>query len=197
MNDTLTLAMLWTDWFNLFKHFASISIASVGGPLVLLPEVHHFLVEQQSWLTDAQFRASIVIAQASPGPNVMFVALMGWNIGLNAGGFGWAAFSAVICMVGILMPSSLLIFVTARWVQKHQNLRAVRAFKLGLSPVVISMMIAAGWLLATANTTVTHDWPLWVVAAVAAVIVYRTKVHMLYLLAIGAALGASGLLTIG
>jgi chromate transporter len=197
MSDTLTLAMLWTDWFNLFKHFASISIASVGGPLVLLPEVHHFLVEQQNWLTDAQFRASIVIAQASPGPNVMFVALMGWNIGLNAGGFGWAAFSAVICMVGILLPSSLLIFVTARWVQKHQDLRAVRAFKLGLSPVVISMMIAAGWLLATANTTLTHDWPLWVVAAVTALIVYRTKVHMLYLLAMGAALGASGLLTIG
>jgi len=195
MNDTLTLAMLWTDWFNLFKHFASISIASVGGPLVLLPEVHHFLVEQQNWLTDAQFRASIVIAQASPGPNVMFVALMGWNIGLNAGGFGWAAFSAIICMVGILMPSSLLIFVTARWVQKHQNLRAVRAFKLGLSPVVISMMIAAGWLLATANTSMKHDWPLWVVAAVTVVIVYRTKVHMLYLLAMGAVLGASGLLT--
>lgn len=196
MNETLTLTMLWADWFNLFKHFASISIASVGGPLVLLPEVHHFLVEQQNWLTDAQFRASIVIAQASPGPNVMFVALMGWNIGLNAGGFAWAALSAMICMAGILMPSSLLIFVTARWVQKHQDLRAVRAFKLGLSPVVISMMIAAGWLLATANTSMAHDWPLWVVAAVTTLIVYRTKVHMLFLLAIGAALGASGLLTI-
>jgi chromate transporter len=157
--------------------------------------VHHFLVEQQNWLTDAQFRASIVIAQASPGPNVMFVALMGWNIGLNAGGFGWAAFSAVICMAGSLMPSSILIFVTARWVQKHQDLRAVRAFKLGLSPVVISMMIAAGWLLATANTSMTRDWPLWVVAAVTTLIVYRTKVHMLLLLAIGAALGASGVLS--
>lgn len=197
MNDTLTLAMLWTDWFNLFKHFASISIASVGGPLVLLPEIHHFLVDQNNWLTDAQFSASVVIAQASPGPNVMFVALMGWNIGLNAGGFGWAAFSALICMVGILMPSSILIFVTARWVQKHQNLRAVRAFKLGLSPVVISMMVAAGWLLATANTDGWRDWPLWLLAAISAVVVYRTKVHMLLLLAIGAALGASGLLVTG
>ncbi len=196
MNDTLTLAMLWTDWFNLFKHFASISIASVGGPLVLLPEIHHFLVDQQSWLSEAQFSASVVIAQASPGPNVMFVALMGWNIGLNAGGFGWAAFSALICMVGMLLPSSMLIFFTAGWVHKNQNLRAVRAFKLGLSPVVISMMVAAGWLLATANTNGVRDWPLWLLAAVTTVIVYRTKIHMLLLLAIGAALGASGLLVI-
>lgn len=194
MNDSLTLAMLWTDWFNLFKHFATISVASVGGPLVLLPEVHKFLVTQQAWLTDAQFSASIVIAQASPGPNVMFVALMGWNIGLNAGGFGWAAFSALICMLGILTPSSILIFLTANWVQKHRDLRAVRAFKLGLSPVVIAMMVAAGWLLATANTDSVRDWPVLLLAAVAAVFVLRTKVHMLYLLAAGAVLGASGLL---
>ncbi|MDN3986960.1 chromate transporter [Zwartia vadi] len=197
MNETLSVAMLWTDWFNLFKHFASISIASVGGPLVLLPEIYHFLVNQQNWLTDEQFSASVVIAQASPGPNVMFVALMGWNIGLNAGGFGWAAFSALLCMAGILLPSSVLIFVTARWVQAHQNLRAVRAFKLGLSPVVISMMVAAGWLLATANTDGLRHWPLWLLAAVTALIVYRTKIHMLLLLAIGAALGASGLLVVG
>jgi len=195
MSEPLTLVMLWTDWFNLFKHFASISIASVGGPLVLLPEIHHFLVAQQAWLTDAQFSASIVIAQASPGPNVMFVALMGWNIGLNAGGYLLAGFAAVLSMIGILLPSSVLIFVTARWVQKHSELRAVRAFKIGLSPVVISMMIAAGWLLATANTESVRDWPLWVLAAVATLIVWRTKVHMLLLLAIGAALGASGVLT--
>jgi chromate transporter len=79
-------------------------------------------------------------------------------------------------------------------VQKNQDLRAVRAFKLGLSPVVISMMVAAGWLLATANTEGVRDWPLWLLAAVTAAIVYRTKVHMLLLLAIGAVLGASGLL---
>jgi chromate transporter len=48
--------------------------------------------------------------------------------------------------------------------------------------------------LATANTDGVRDWPLWLLAAVTTVIVYRTKVHMLLLLAIGAALGASGLL---
>jgi chromate transporter len=59
------------------------------------------------------------------------------------------------------------------------------------------MMVAAGWLLATANTEGARDWPLWLLAAITAVIVYRTKIHMLLLLAIGAALGASGLLVIG
>jgi len=195
MSEPMTLLMLWTDWFNLFKHFASISIASVGGSLVLLPEIHHFLVAQQAWLTDGQFSASVVIAQASPGPNVMFVALMGWNIGLNAGGYGWAGFSAVLCMIAILLPRSILLFMTARWVQNNSQRRSVRAFKVGLSPVVISMMIAAGWLLATANTESVRDWPLWILAAVATLIVWRTKVHMLLLLAIGAVLGASGLLT--
>ena len=125
----------------------------------------------------------------------MFVALMGWNIGMNAGGYGLAGFAAMLSMIGILLPSSALIFVTARWVQKHSEMRAVRAFKVGLSPVVISMMIAAGWLLATANTESFRDWPLWLLAAISTLIVWRTKIHMLLLLAIGAVLGASGLLT--
>jgi chromate transporter len=47
--------------------------------------MHRFLVEQHHWLTQAQFNAVDRLAQAAPGPNVLFVALMGWNVGMNAG----------------------------------------------------------------------------------------------------------------
>ena len=47
--------------------------------------MHRYLVGSQHWLSDAQFNASIAIAQAAPGPNVLFVALIGWHVGLNAG----------------------------------------------------------------------------------------------------------------
>ena len=36
------------------------------------------------------------------------------------------------------------------------------------------------------------DWPLWLLAAVSTVVVWRTKTHLLILLAVGAALGAIG-----
>ena len=194
MNEPATIVMQWAQWFDLFQHFLSYSIASIGGPLVLLPEMHHYLVTEQHWLTDGQFSASIVLAQAAPGPNILFVALMGWNIGLNAGGFMLGLGSALLCMVGMLFPSSAVVYVTAGWVQRNRDLKAVRAYKQGMSPIVIAMLIASGFTLATANTEASHDWPLWVVTAVATLLVWRTKIPMLWLLAAGAVLGAAGLL---
>ncbi|KDM93582.1 hypothetical protein EE54_06045, partial [Mycobacterium tuberculosis] len=83
------------------------------------------------WLSEAQFSSSIAIAQAAPGPNVLFIALLGWNLGLNAGGgtglLAWAfgALGVTICMVGILLPSSLLAWQASRWGQRNRNRRGV------------------------------------------------------------------------
>ena len=196
MSTSYAIVMQFVDWFDLFRQFLYYSIVSISGPLVLLPEMRNFLVNQHHWMTDAQFSASIVLAQAAPGPNILFVALMGWNVGLNAGSVLAALGGGLLCMVGILLPSSTVVFVTAGWVQRNSHLIAVRAFKQGMGPVVIALLIASGWTLSTANTTAAHDWPLWVVTAATTVIVWRTKAPMLWLLAAGGVLGASGILSI-
>jgi chromate transporter len=196
MSTSHAIVMQFVDWFDLFRQFLYYSIVSISGPLVLLPEMRSFLVHQQHWMTDAQFSAAIVLAQAAPGPNVLFVALMGWNVGLNTGSVFAALGGGLLCMIGILLPSSTVVFVTAGWVQRNSHLIAVRAFKQGMGPVVIALLIASGWTLSTANTTAAHDWPLWVVTAVTTLIVWRTKIPMLWLLATGGVLGASGILSV-
>jgi len=196
MNSTYAIVMQFVDWLDLFKQFLYYSIVSISGPLVLLPEMRNFLVNEHHWITDAQFSASIVLAQAAPGPNILFVALMGWNVGLNAGSVLAALGGGLLCMVGILLPSSTVVFVTASWVQRNSHLIAVRSFKQGMGPVVIALLIASGWTLSTANTTAVHDWPLWVVTALTTLIVWRTKIPMLWLLAAGGVLGALGFLSV-
>ena len=79
MNHAIALQPL--DWLNLFFYYISISLLAVGGAIATAPDMHRFLVERQGWLTDLQFNASIAIAQAAPGPNVLFIALLGWNVG--------------------------------------------------------------------------------------------------------------------
>jgi chromate transporter len=106
MNELIQLHMAAADWLNLFSHFFSISLLAVGGAISTVPDMHRFLVDQQHWLTEAQFNASIAIAQAAPGPNVLFVALMGWNVGLNAGGLPQAFLGVLLSMSGILIPSA-------------------------------------------------------------------------------------------
>ena len=201
VHQSVQIVVAVQDWFSLFFHYFSLSLLAIGGAITTAPDMHRYLVDQQHWLTDAQFNASIAIAQAAPGPNVLFVALMGWNVGLNAGGVLPGLLGVFTTMLGMLIPSTTLTYVAAQWSHRNRELRAVRAFKQGMAPIVVALLIATGWILATSNTNPLAgghleggqgDWRLWLLTAVAALVVWRSKLHMLWLLGAGAALGALG-----
>ncbi len=194
MNEVLSLQMGWPQWLQLFLHFLVLSLLSVGGAISTAPDMHRYLVDQQNWLTDSQFNTAIAIAQASPGPNVLFVALMGWQIGLNNGGLLTGLLGTFITMLGILLPSTTLTYSAARWSHDNRDKRAVRAFKLGMAILVPALLISTAWLLVSAYANPSTDWPLWLTALVATLIVWKTRTHILGLLGMGALLGALGIL---
>jgi chromate transporter len=66
----------------------------------------------------------------------------------------------------------------------------VRAFKQGLAPIVVALLIATGWILASSHPA--GDWRLWAATIVTSVLVWRTRIHMLWFLAAGALLGWFG-----
>ena len=191
------IALQPLDWLNLFLYYISISLLAVGGAIATAPDMHRFLVERQGWLTDLQFNASIAIAQAAPGPNVLFIALLGWNVGINAGGAGpagWAsgALGMVLSMVGIMLPSTTLTWLATRWGHRNRERRSVRAFKQGMAPIVIGMMLTTAWVLASNHGTVQQAPGLWALSAATMLLVWRTRWHLLWWLGAGAFLGAMG-----
>lgn len=199
----MSLSLSAADWLNLFVHFLTLSLLSVGGAISTAPEMHRYLVDEQHWLSDSQFMSSIALAQAAPGPNVLYVALIGWNVGLNAGaGAGlatglpagvFAILGVVVSMVGMLLPSTTLTFAVTRWGHQNRELRAVRAFKQGLAPIVIGLLVAAGWVMVAGHGSSPRYWPLWLLTAVSTLIVWRTKLPLLWLLGAGGLLGWLGL----
>jgi chromate transporter len=188
---TLHLALAWSDWLNLFGHFLLLSMMSIGGAISTSSEMHRFLVEQHAWLTQEQFNAAIALAQAAPGPNVLFVALMGWHVGMNAGSLGAALFGVLVTMVGIMTPSTIITYTAARWGHRNRELRAVRAFKQGMAPVVIALLLSTAWILG--SSVGAAGWRLPLLAVAAGVVIWRTRLHLLWVLAAGALLGAFGL----
>jgi chromate transporter len=68
----------------------------------------------------------------------------------------------------------------------------VRAFKQGLAPIVVALLIATGWILTSAHDQAARDWPLWTLTAISGLLVWRTRVHMLWRLGAGALLGWFG-----
>jgi len=183
------LVLGWNDWFSLFGHYLMLSLLSVGGAISTTSEMHRYLVDQHHWLSQEQFNNSIALAQAAPGPNVLFVALMGWHVGMNTGSMGAALLGVAVTMFGIMMPSTLLTCTAAQWGQRNRELRAVRAFKLGMAPVIIGLLLSTSWVLGTANGKAATDWPLWLLTVAAGLLLWRTRIHILYLLAFGGLAG--------
>ena len=195
MTAPLHLTLAWADWLNLFGHFLTLSLMSVGGAISTTSEMHRFLVEQHHWLTQEQFNQSIALAQAAPGPNVLFVALMGWQVGMNAGSTGAALFGVLVTMVGIMTPSTVITYAAARWGHRNRDLRALRAFKQGMAPIVIALLLSTAWIMASSvGGDVLAHWPLWLTAVISGLVIWRTRIHLLWLLAAGAVLGALGMI---
>lgn len=198
MNPVLELSS--SDWLSLFNHFASLSLLAVGGAITAAPEMHRYLVDETAWLSESQFTSSIALAQAAPGPNILFVALMGFHVGLNAGaglGGGWisaglASLGVLVCMVGIMLPSSVLCYNATRWAHQHREKLGIRAFKSGMAPIVIALLLSTAWLLTLSHNQPARDWPLYVLTGLTTLVVWRTQVHLLWLIGLGALLGGLG-----
>jgi chromate transporter len=188
------------SWVSLFINMASFSLMAVGGGVIqLAPELQRFLVLEKGWITNFQFNASIAIAQSAPGPNILFVALFGWHMGVNSTNDVslqaiLGIMGALIALSGLLIPSTTLTFVMARWAQKNKDLRLVRAFKQGMTPIVISLLLSTCWLLASPERNIQLDWPTLLLAVIISIITLKTKLHILWMLVLGATLGALGLL---
>lgn len=187
------------DWLLLLGHFATVSLLAVGGAISVAPDLHRVLVDSSHWLSEAQFNNSIAIAQATPGPNALYVGLIGWHVGLNAGGgSGWPAqllalATFTLAQLAFLLPSGVLTYYATRWLHHHRQRLAVRAFKAGMAPLVVGLVLATGWLLAAIHDEPARDGRLWALIAVVTVLVWRTHVHLLWLIGAGAVLGALGL----
>jgi chromate transporter len=186
----LHLVLGWHDWLALFAHYLLMSLMSVGGAISTSSEMHRFLVEQHHWLSQAQFNDAIAVAQAAPGPNVLFVALMGWHVGMNAGSMALAVLGVATTMVGIMLPSTVLTYFASQWGHRNRELRAVRAFKQGMAPIVVALLLSTAWILGSSGGTATSNWPLWLLSVASMLVIWRTRVHILWVLGAGALLGA-------
>jgi chromate transporter len=161
--------VLW----HLARTFVFVSLVAIGGANAVIPEIHRQVVQLNGWMSDATFADLFAIAQAAPGPNVLIVSLIGWYVAGIAG--------LAIATLAMILPSSLLAFMTGRLLTRMADTRTVRVLREGMVPVAMGLMLAGGVVMARAAdhdvvavavtggtaalVTFTHRSPLWALAA--------------------------------
>ncbi|MBW3537139.1 MAG: chromate transporter [Actinobacteria bacterium] len=56
------------------------SLLAIGGVSVILAELHRVIVVSTGWMSETEFASLFALAQAAPGPNMLFVTLIGWSM---------------------------------------------------------------------------------------------------------------------
>lgn len=176
------------DWVALALHFLMLSLLAIGGAITTVPEMQRFVVRDHHWLSDAQFTASVALAQAAPGPNVLFVAVIGYNVGGLAG--------VAATLLGTLLPSSTLALAVTHWGDRHREALVLRAFTTGMAPITIGLLLSTSWVLLAPTHAPGTPWLRIVAAAllVAATLAWmlRTRGSPLVPIAAGAVAGVFG-----
>jgi chromate transporter len=161
--------------------FAVLSLLAFGGGNAVLPEMQRIAVESHHWMTADTFLQLFAIAQAAPGPNILVVTLIGWQVAGFAG--------AAVATVALCGPSSLLIYSFERAWSRIGSERIRGAIRDGVAPLAIGLVLAGGFLV---GRSADADWRSAALTAAATVAVLRWRRNPLWLIGAGAVLGLLG-----
>ncbi|MCB0875276.1 MAG: chromate efflux transporter [Solirubrobacterales bacterium] len=168
-------ALCWTA----FK----VGALSYGGGFVIIPLMQADAVDRYGWMTDGDFLNAVALGQATPGPVVQTVAVVGYA----AAGLGGAILASVIAFA----PSFWFIALGAERFDRLRTNPRPRAFLDGAGPAAIGAILGSAVPLALA---LGEPWQ-WAFLAIAAGALFVLRLGVLWtLLAAGAGGAAAALL---
>jgi chromate transporter len=127
-------ALAWTA----FK----VGALSYGGGFVIIPLMQADAVDRYGWMTDPEFLNAVALGQATPGPVVQTVAVVGYA----AAGVPGALLASVVAFA----PSFWFIGLGARRFDRLRTDPNARAFLDGAGPAAIGAIIGSAVPLALA-----------------------------------------------
>ena len=145
--------------------FALLSVLAVGGGTAVLPEMQIILAHQFG-IDHTQFVHIYSIGQLAPGPNMLMVLAIGYQI---AGLIG-----AGVVLLSFFLPSSVLCFYVGRIWNRFGESPWRRSIQNALEPISIGLMSSGVY--AVAKASVVSGITL-MLALVTLYLILRTKIN--------------------
>jgi chromate transporter len=174
----MTLATL----IQIARVFSLLSLVSIGGANAVLPEIRRQAVDVQGWMNDAAFANLFAISHAAPGPNIILVSLIGWQLAGLAG--------LMVATLAIMIPSCSLAFVVSRAVTRWSDQRWVGLLKEGLVPVALGLILASGVAMIR---TADHDRLTIIISVATSAFVVFSRRNPLWAIAAGTCMSIAAL----
>jgi chromate transporter len=192
-------------WSRLYLFFTQAALVTFGGAYAVLGYVTQHLVQDLGWLTAQQSVAGLALAETTPGPLVIVLQFMGFMAGWNNPAPLEPATAAILAALlaswATFLPSFVFIFLGAPHLERVTREPRIAAALAAITAAVVGIIATLGVLLARvvilpAGLAGGVAWGALALAAAVWVMLTRTRLDLLWILAL-AAFGGLALRTFG
>ena len=169
--------------FTLAKNFFFLSLVSVGGASAIISEIQRVFVDTLHLITREQFLSLFAVSQASPGPNVMFVALFGWQIAGFAG--------AITSMLAMCGPTVSLALGVEYFGNSHREKKWYCVVRSAMTPIAIGLLCSSSVVLVENSS---HIFAAILMAGATLIVILKFSLNPMWMIGLGALLGMTGIL---
>jgi len=143
-----------------------------GGPVALVGYMHRDLVEERSWITEADYKEGLALAQLAPGP-------LAAQLGIYMGYVHYRILGATLAGIAFVLPSFFMVVALGWAYVAFGGIGWMQAVFYGVGAAVIGIIVISAKKLTTKS--VGKDKLLWAIYLLLAVVTVVTESEIAWL----------------
>jgi chromate transporter len=137
-----------------------------GGPVALVGYMHRDLVERRRWISEADYKEGLTLAQLMPGP-------LAAQLAIYLGYVDYGIAGGTLVGIAFVLPSFLMVVGLGWAYVRYGGLAWMQAVFYGVGAAVIGIIAHSAYKLT--KKTIGRDWLLWAIYVTAAAVTVITE----------------------
>src|SRR5829696_10123772 len=140
--------------WQLVRYALQLGTYGFGGPVALVGYMHRDLVERRGWISEADYKEGLTLAQLMPGP-------LAAQLAIYLGYVHYRVVGATLVGVAFVLPSFFMVLAIGWAYVLYGGLTWMQAVFYGVGAAVIGIILHSAYKLT--NKTVGRDRLLWAI----------------------------------
>src|SRR2546428_3700890 len=139
----------YTLW-QMVAYMLRLGTVGFGGPVALVGYMYRDLVEQRQWISDADYKEGLALAQLMPGP-------LAAQLAIYLGYVHYSLMGATLVGLAFVLPSFLMVVALGAAYTAYGGIGWMQAVFYGVGASVIGIIALSSYKLTTKN--IRKGWP--------------------------------------
>jgi len=163
--------MKYTLW-QLVQYMTKLGAIGFGGPVALVGYMHRDLVGERQWISEADYKEGLTLAQLMPGP-------LAAQLAIYLGYVDYGITGATLAGVAFVLPSFVMVVALGAAYVAYGGLTWMQAVFYGVGAAVIGIIALSAYKLTTKS--IGKDKLLWAIYLVAAAVTIVTEAEIVWI----------------